>query len=614
MTAPAETTTGGVAITGMACLYPGAGDVDAYWSNILDKVDSTSEPPPESWDPGVYYDPEFADHDRTYCQRGGYLGDLATFEPLRYGVPPVSVGGEPDQWLALRIAHEALRDAGATELADEVRARTAVILGKGTYLNGGNAIAVQRGLVVGQTIDLLRRLHPEHSDEFLETLRAEMQQSLPALGPETVPGLIPNIIVGRIANRLDLMGPAYTIDAACASSLVAIQHAVNGLLARDCDLALTGGAQVWMPVATMNLFCRLGALSHRQRLRAFAEDADGTLLGEGIGMIVLKRLEDAVRDSDRVYAVIRGVGVSSDGRGLGVMAPRVEGEELALRRAYQEAGVSPASVGLIEAHGTGTPLGDATEIQALTRVFGERGEDLLARIAIGSVKSMISHTIPAAGVAGVIKAALALHQRVLPPTLAERPDPKLKLEQTRLYLNTETRPWIHGGSEPRRAGVNAFGFGGINAHAVLEEYDDPAAAAHRPAWDTELFILEAGSAAGLVEQATELIAALERSHRFTLAQLALTLSRALGRVPAPRKRLAVVADSPTQLVVKLRQATRQARRSGLQANQDRQWHLLRIGAAGPRREGRARVPGRGLAVPEHARRPVPALPRGARRV
>jgi acyl transferase domain-containing protein/phosphopantetheinyl transferase (holo-ACP synthase) len=554
MTAAAQTAAGGVAITGMACLYPGAADVDAYWRNILGKVDSTSEPPPESWDPGVYYDPEFTDHDRTYCQRGGYLGDLATFEPLRYGVPPVSVGGEPDQWLALRIAHEALRDAGATDLPDEVRARTSVILGKGTYLNGGNAIAVQRGLVVGQTIDLLRRLHPEHSEEFLEALRAEMQESLPALGPETVPGLIPNIIVGRIANRLDLMGPAYTIDAACASSLVAIQHAVNGLLAGDCDLALTGGAQVWMPVATMNLFCRLGALSHRQRLRSFAEDADGTLLGEGIGMIVLKRLKDAVRDSDRIYAVIRGVGVSSDGRGLGVMAPRVEGEELALRRAYEVAGVSPASVGLIEAHGTGTPLGDATEIQALTRVFGERGEDLLARTAIGSVKSMISHTIPAAGVAGVIKAALALHQRVLPPTLADRPDPKLKFEQTPFYLNTETRPWIHGGSEPRRAGVNAFGFGGINAHAVLEEYDDPAAAAHRPAWDTELFILQAPTAAALVEQATELIAALESTHQFTLAQLAFTLSSALGRAESPGKRLAIVADSPTQLAAKLRQA------------------------------------------------------------
>ena len=324
---------------------------------------------------------------------------------------------------------------------------------------------------------------------------------------------------------------------------MAIQHAVNGLLAGDCDLALTGGAQVWMPVATMNLFCRLGALSHRQRLRAFAEDADGTLLGEGIGMVVLKRLEDAVRDGDRVYAVIRGVGVSSDGRGLGVMAPRVEGEELALRRAYEDAGVSPESVGLLEAHGTGTPVGDATEIQALTRVFGERGQDLLARTAIGSVKSMISHTIPAAGVAGVIKTALALHQRVLPPTLADRPNPKLELEQTPFYLNTETRPWIHGGSEPRRAGVNAFGFGGINAHAVLEEYDDPAAAAHRPAWDTELFILEAESAAGLVEQATELIAALERDHQFTLA--AAGVHAVARRWAASRRRESGWRSSPT---------------------------------------------------------------------
>jgi acyl transferase domain-containing protein len=222
---------GSVAITGMACLFPGAADVDAYWSNILGKVDATSDPPPESWDPDVYYDPEFADTDRTYCKRGGYLGSLATFDPLAYGIPPVAVGGEPDQWLALKVAYDALADAGATELPDEVRARTAIILGKGTYLNGGNAIAVQRGLVIGQTIELIRRLHPEHTEAELAELREELQQQLPPLGPETVPGLIPNIIVGRIANRLDLMGPAYTVDAACASSLVAVRHAVRDLLA-----------------------------------------------------------------------------------------------------------------------------------------------------------------------------------------------------------------------------------------------------------------------------------------------------------------------------------------------------------------------------------------------
>jgi acyl transferase domain-containing protein/phosphopantetheinyl transferase (holo-ACP synthase) len=552
----------GVAITGMACLFPGAPDVDAYWRNILGKVDSTSEPPPEAWDPDVYYDPEFADHDRTYVQRGGYLGALAAFEPLGHGIPPVAVGGEPDQWLALQIARDALEDAGAGELPDEIRARTAIVLGKGTYLNGGNAIAVQRGLVVGQTIELIRRLHPEHSEAFLAQLREELQGSLPPLGPETVPGLIPNIIVGRIANRLDLMGAAYTVDAACASSLVAIQHAVRDLIAGDCDLALAGGSQVWMPVATMNLFCRLGALSRRQRLRAFDEDADGTLLGEGIGMIVLKRVDDAVRDGDRIYAVIRGVGVASDGRGLSVMAPRVEGEELALRRAYESAGVSPLSVGLLEAHGTGTPVGDVTEVQALTRVFGERGDALLPRCALGSVKSMISHTIPAAGVAGVIKAALALHHRVLPPTLCDRPNPKLELERTPFYLNTETRPWIHGGPEPRRAGVNAFGFGGINAHAVLEEFDSPGVSAHRPAWDTEVCILEAPSTAALIEQATALVGAIEAGPRFTLAELAFTLVSELGGIEDPPRRLAIVAASLEDLAHKLEQAVEKLRDPG----------------------------------------------------
>jgi acyl transferase domain-containing protein/phosphopantetheinyl transferase len=542
---------GGVAITGMSCLFPGAPDVDAYWHNILGKVDAISDPPPEAWDPDVYYDPDFADPDATYCKRGGYLGALASFDPLAHGVPPVSVGGEPDQWLALRLAQAALDDAGAVELPQHVRERTGIVLGKGTYLNGGNAIAVQRGLVVGQTLDVVRSLHPEYSDDEMEALREEMQRLLPPLGPETVPGLIPNIIVGRIANRLDLMGPAYTVDAACASSLVAVQLAVRDLLTGECDLALAGGSQVWMPVPTLNLFCRLGALSRRQQLRPFDRDADGTLLGEGIGMVVLKRLADAERDGDRIYAVVRGVGVASDGRAVGVMAPRVEGEELALRRAYAEAGVSPRTVGLIEAHGTGTQVGDAVEIDALTRVFGERSGEL-PRCGLGSVKSMISHTIPAAGVAGLIKVALALHHRVLPPTLhCDEPNPGL--DGTLFYVNTETRPWIHAGAEPRRAGVNAFGFGGINAHAVIEEFDGGRSADHRPAWDSELCVLESDSHAGLAIEAERLASALDGAAEPRLTDLAFTLSRAVGGTERPL-RLAIVASSVDDLRQKLAQA------------------------------------------------------------
>jgi acyl transferase domain-containing protein/phosphopantetheinyl transferase len=548
----------GVAIVGMACLFPGAPDLDAFWRNIVEGVDATSDPPPEAWDPDVYYDPEFTDVDRTYCKRGGYLGAMATFDPLSHGIPPVAVGGEPDQWLALQVARDALADAGMEELPGEIRARTEIVLGKGTYLNGGNAVAVQRGLVIGQTMELLRQLEPDRPPEQFEMLREELQSQLPPLGPETVPGLIPNIIVGRIANRLDLMGAAYTVDAACASSLLAVQHAVRDLLAGDCDLALAGGSQVWMPVATLNLFSRLGALSRRQQLRAFDKDADGTLLGEGIGAIVLKRAEDAVRDGDRIYAVVRGVGVASDGRGMSVMAPRIDGEELALRRAYAAAGVAPETVGLIEAHGTGTPVGDATEVQALTHVFGER-EGLLPRTAIGTVKSMIGHTIPAAGVAGIIKAALSLHHRLLPPTLnCEHPNPELGLEQSPFYINTETRPWIHGGAEPRRAGVNAFGFGGINAHAVLEEWGEPASVDHSPPWATEVYILEADSRQELAASAEELLAAVSTASSLSPADLAFTLAGELGQVAEP-VRLAIVASSLEDLGGKLRQAAEKLR-------------------------------------------------------
>ena len=553
-----------IAIVGMSCLFPGARDVDAYWANILAKVDAVSDPPPEAWDTDVYYDPSFKDDDKTYCRRGGYLGSLASFDPLAHGIPPVSVGGEPDQWLALQLAADALADAGAGagELPEHVRARTGIVLGKGTYLNGGNAIAVQRGLIVDQTLEVLRRLHPEHTDAELELLRAEMKRALPALGPERVPGLIPNIIVGRIANRLDLMGPTYTVDAACASSLVAIDLAMRDLRDGTCDLVLAGGSQVWMPVPTLNLFCQLGALSRTEQIRPFDSAADGTLLGEGIGLVVLKRLADARRDGDRVYAAIRSVGVASDGRGVGVMAPRVDGEVLALRRAYEAAGVAPGTVGLVEAHGTGTAVGDVVEVEALTEVFGARAGELPAT-ALGTVKSMISHTIPASGVAGVIKLALALHHRVLPPTLhCDEPNPKLGLERTPFYINTETRPWIHGGAEPRRAGINSFGFGGINAHAILEEVAESAERSHLPAWDSEVVILESADAAGLARQARDLAAAIPRQGALRLADLALSLSRRVGQVAQPR-RLAIVASSPADLETKLEQAAERLERPDL---------------------------------------------------
>lgn len=465
-----------VAIVGMSCLFPGAPDLATYWNNILGKVDAITDPPPEAWQEDRFYDPDATTNDRVYCKKGGFLGPLAYFDPLEHGIMPLAVqGGEPDQWLALRVAREALTDAGYGDEIPE-RERTAVILGKGTYLNRGNLSVVQHGKVVDQTLDVLQTLHPELSDEALATLRTEFKRLLPPFSPDTVPGLIPNIIAGRIANRLDLMGPSYTVDAACASSLLAIDMAVRDLNAGRLDLALVGGSHVVTPVQVLMLFCQLGALSRREAIRPFDRDADGTILGEGIGMIVLKRLGDALRDGDRIYAAVRGVGVASDGRGASVMAPRLDGEILALRRAYESARVEPRSIGLIEAHGTGTPVGDVTEVRALTSVFGRRSEGL-PWCGLGSVKSMIGHLMPAAGMAGIIKSVLALHHRIVPPTLhVEEPNPELDLDTSPFYLCHEPRPWIHGSATaPRRAGVNSFGFGGINAHVILEECGDAAA-------------------------------------------------------------------------------------------------------------------------------------------
>ena len=455
----------------MACVFPGAPDVQAYWENIISKVDAVTDPP-EDWGAGVFYDPESQANDRIYCKRGGYLGDLARFDPLAYGIMPLSVdGGEPDHYLALRLAYEALADSGHDRRAVE-RERVEVIMGRGTYVNRGWATLVQHGVVVDQTLRILKTLHPEYTPDQLQEIKRELKASLPPFNAETAPGLIPNIITGRIANRLDLMGSNYIIDAACASSLIAVETGMRDLLTEKCDLVLAGGVQASTPAPLHMIFCQLNALSRRCEIRPFDKDADGTMLGEGAGVVVLKRREDAERDGDRVYALVKGIGVASDGRGRGLLTPRVEGEALALQRAYEMSGISPRTVGLIEAHGTGTPVGDLTEIQALRRVFGSR-DGAHPWCALGSVKSMISHLIPAAGIAGLIKATLALYHKVLPPTLhCDEPNPEFELDKTPFYINTETRPWIHGARNlPRRAGVNAFGFGGINAHVILEEYN-----------------------------------------------------------------------------------------------------------------------------------------------
>jgi acyl transferase domain-containing protein/phosphopantetheinyl transferase len=535
-----------VAIIGMACVFPKAPNVRAFWENILGKVDAIGDPPP-NWGAETVYDPTSSANDRIYCKRGGYLGDLARFNPLAYGVMPRAVdGGEPEHFLALQVAHEALADAGYLERAFP-RERTEVVLGRGTYVNRGITSVYQHALAVNQTIEVLRTLLPDYPAERLEALKRDLKAQLPPFNSETAPSLAHSVMCGRIANRLDLMGAAYTVDAACSSSLIAVEQGMTDLLNGKCDLVLAGGVQISTTFPITMVFCQLGALSRKGQSAPFSPEADGILLGEGIGMVVLKRRQDAERDGDRIYAAIKAVGVASDGRAMGVLAPRLEGEVLAMRRAYEAAGIAPDTIGLVEAHGTGTAVGDATELDALSRIFGTRTGQV-PTCALGSVKSMIGHCIPAAGVAGLIKAALALYHKVLPPTLHATRNPKLA--ESPLFLNSETRPWVHGAAAPRRAAVSAFGFGGINTHAILEEVPPTVPVTNLHARrDSELLLVAAPSREALAAKVAQLRRYLAANPTIALDALAWTLN-----CPAPDRemlRLAVVAETVAELDRKL---------------------------------------------------------------
>jgi acyl transferase domain-containing protein/phosphopantetheinyl transferase (holo-ACP synthase) len=451
----------------MACVFPGARDLDEFWENLRAGRDAIVDAPPERIEP-QFFDHAAGELDRLYCRRGGFIGETLEFDPLRWGLMPIAArGSEPDQLLSLDTAAAALTDAGYDD-RETPRERTGVILGRGGYVNQVAMSLVQAVRTAEEIVRSARALLPDLTDAQAAEMKRRYQAQIEGLGPDTIIGLVPNLAASRIANRLDLHGPAYVVDAACASSLLAVDQACAELASGRCDLVLAGGVHLVQDAAFWAVFTQLGALSRSQRIRPFHRESDGLLIGEGAGMMALKRLSDAERDDDRVYAVIRGTGVSSDGRASSVMNPSADSQVLSLERAWQRAGLDPkarGSVGLIEAHGTATPNGDAAELATLERVFGP--PDGSPGAGLGSVKSMIGHAMPAAGMAGMIKAALAVHYGILPPTL-HCEDPHPGVERTRFRLVREAAEWESEG--PRRAGVNAFGFGGINAHVVLEQH------------------------------------------------------------------------------------------------------------------------------------------------
>jgi acyl transferase domain-containing protein/phosphopantetheinyl transferase len=460
-----------VAVVGMSCIFPRAANLEQYWSNLVNGVDAIGRPVGR-WTECSNFRRSASDDAFIPSDRGGYLDPGLTFDPLAYGIQPNLVrNGDADQFFALHLIDQALHDARVAE-DSPLRRRTDVLVGQGGFLTWKRSEWGLRTEYFEAILELIERHSPGLLGGRRQELEAYLRGALTAPEADNISSGVSTLTACRAANRLNLRGTASVVDGACASSLLAVEQAVGRLRNGQCDLAVAAGVFVALTVQVLYVFTRLGALSPSGIIHPFDRRADGLLPGEGGGAVVLKRLSDAIRDGDEVYAIVRGAGSASDGREVDVLAPCSAGQIAALEAAYADAGVARDSVGYLELHGTGTVAGDTAEIAAVKGFFGTVQEPATAR-AMGSVKSMIGHTLPAAGMAGLIKAALSLSNKVLCPSLhCEQPRPELA--DAPFYINTQTRPWIHNPARgPRRAGVNAFGFGGINAHVILEEVPAP---------------------------------------------------------------------------------------------------------------------------------------------
>ncbi|EGM70576.1 type I polyketide synthase [Shewanella sp. HN-41] len=454
-----------VAIVGMASIFANSRYLNKFWDLISEKIDAITDIPDTHWRAEDYYDADKSKADKSYCKRGGFLPEV-DFNPMEFGLPPnILELTDTSQLLSLIVAKEVLADANLP--TDYDRDRIGITLGVG----GGQKIS--QSLNSRLQYPVLKKVFKSSglSDEDSEMLIKKFQDQYIHWEENSFPGSLGNVIAGRIANRFDFGGMNCVVDAACAGSLAAMRMALTELTEGRSDMMITGGVCTDNSPSMYMSFSKTPAFTTNETIQPFDIDSKGMMIGEGIGMVALKRLEDAERDGDRIYAVIKGVGASSDGKFKSIYAPRPEGQAKALERAYDDAGFAPHSIGLVEAHGTGTAAGDVAEFNGLKSVFAQ-GNDTNQHIALGSVKSQVGHTKSTAGTAGVIKAALALHHKVLPATInVSKPNPKLNIESSPFYLNTETRPWLQRtDGTPRRAGISSFGFGGTNFHLVLEEY------------------------------------------------------------------------------------------------------------------------------------------------
>ncbi len=465
-----DTTDRAIAIVGLGAILPDAAGVAAFWQNILGKRYSISETPSDRWSLADYYDPDPRTPDKTYSKIGGWVRGYE-FDWKRFKMPPkVAASMDQGQQWAVTIAADALADYGYPNRPLDTD-RTAVVLGTAMggelhYITNSRIIFPEYARAL-KAVPEFQQLPAAAREAILAHWHDVVDNTLPPITEDSMPGELPNIVSGRVANVLNLRGPNFITDAACASSFAAVDAAVELLTEHKVDAVLTGGVDRNMGISSFVKFCKIGALS-ATGTRPFGDGADGFVMGEGAAAFLLKRLEDAERAGDKIYAVIRGVGGASDGKGKGITAPNPIGQQLAMQRAWEQAGIDPATATLIEAHGTSTRVGDVVEVESLAKIFGAAAA---RSIALGSVKSNIGHLKAGAGAAGLLKATLALHHQIIPPTLnAATPNPNIDFAHSPFYLAHEPREWQKSNGTPRRAAVSAYGFGGTNFHLALEEH------------------------------------------------------------------------------------------------------------------------------------------------
>ncbi|MEU8474233.1 aminotransferase class I/II-fold pyridoxal phosphate-dependent enzyme [Streptomyces hygroscopicus] len=515
----------------MACRLPGARNVNEYWRLLTEPRAQFSTVPDSRWHAAAFLSDSFRDPASAYTDTMALLPDVGHFDAAHYGIPPRRARSmDPQARLLIDLAREAIQDAG-WEAEGFDREETSVItaLTESGYREISTLRVRMRQLAGG-----------EFGARAADPRWPESVRAVDGLHGTSVAGLLLNMGPNTVSSVFDLHGESYALDSACSGGLMAVANAVFALRAGRCRIALAGGAQLILTPDLLVGLCRIGAISRRGTCLPFGAEADGFVLGEGAGILVLRPLADALAAGDRVYAVIRGVGTANDGTVQGGMHPQAAGQLRALRRAYRDAGLPPDSVGYLEAHGTGTTVGDPVEIGVLRELRGERG----APAFLGAVKAVVGHALNAAGIAGLIKTVLAVHRGVIPPQPEFEPADRAGLDAAGLTIPTEPTRWPRSG-RPRRAGVSAFGFGGTGVHLVVEE-SAPAPARPAPDEEPQLLVVSARDRAGLARHARELARTLA-DDRPPLAAVADTLAR---RAPLA-ERLALVAADTADAAAKL---------------------------------------------------------------